>query len=69
MDNDFPAFPVVARSDVFCTGMTLRDHFAGLAMQAVIAHPEGSAPNWDACARDAYLAADAMLKEREASNE
>ena len=46
-------------------GMTLRDHFAGLAMQGICA----SAPNveWtDALiSKEAYRMADAMLAERE----
>jgi hypothetical protein len=46
--------------------MTLRDHFAGLAMQALIATnestPQGSWPIY--VERTAYLVADAMLKER-----
>lgn len=40
-------------------GMTLRDHFAGLAMQALIQRDE---PN---IAWEAYRLADTMLKERE----
>ena len=50
-------------------GMTLRDHFAGLAMQGICA----SAPNveWtDALiSKEAYRMADAMLAEREKKDE
>ena len=42
------------------TGMTLRDHFAGLAMQS-IKENYGSFNDW---AEDAYLIADAMIAER-----
>lgn len=46
------------------TGMTLRDHFAGLAMQALIAvTPGGDLPHRMAAA-DAYRYADAMLEAR-----
>jgi hypothetical protein len=51
-------------------GMTLRDHFAGLAMQGLIASPRGPAnggtitDSW--VAENAYIVADAMLKAREA---
>lgn len=42
----------------------LRDHFAGLALQALITSPKlnGHMGNY---VKDAYLIADAMLKERE----
>ena len=43
--------------------MTLRDHFAGLAMQQFLATAPKSATNCEICA-EAYLLADAMLKER-----
>ncbi len=48
----------------FTPGMTLRDWFAGLAMQGLLTHDdEGLIPE---TARDAYRYADAMLKAREA---
>jgi hypothetical protein len=51
----------------FDGGMTLRDHFAGLAMQALIArttyHIEDAPRD---IAEEAYDYADAMLKAREA---
>jgi hypothetical protein len=74
-----PAFPT--SSDQFGStdasihgGMTLRDHFAGLAMQAIIAAAltEGSKTEYSLnnemaayVAQDAYHHADAMLKARE----
>lgn len=42
-------------------GMTLRDHFAGLAMQGMVA----TSNNMDDIAQSAYDMADAMLAERE----
>ena len=45
--------------------ISLRDHFAGLAMQGIIAHYGCSFLNLGA----AYEYADAMLKEREKSND
>lgn len=52
----------------FARDMTLRDYYAGLAMQGLIASPRGTPDNSDATdvyyAKCAYLVADAMLKER-----
>lgn len=45
----------------FAKDMTLRDHFAGLAMQVLIANDETSLGE---DANDAYMVADAMLKAR-----
>lgn len=75
-----PAFPQfgyedasghnVDSSDMGGTGLTLRDHFAGLAMQGWLAsygedmaHP-AQRGNADDTARNAYALADAMLKAR-----
>jgi hypothetical protein len=47
--------------------MTIRDHFAGLAMQGFLAYAATTgkyAPPDDELAREAYKMADAMLKER-----
>jgi len=58
------AFPNPHRTDE--TGMTLRDYFAGLAMQGMMA--SNNLPNSvknDELAAVAYDLADAMLKERE----
>jgi hypothetical protein len=52
----------------YARDMTLRDHFAGLAMQALVSLPDVALPDvdmsHDACANWAYRQADAMLKER-----
>ncbi len=70
MNNGGPAFP---QPDTYFPdksvaigeeGMTLRDWFAGLALQGLLTHDdEGLIPE---AARDAYRYADAMLKAREA---
>jgi hypothetical protein len=57
--NNEQAFPNPHRTDM--TGMTLRDYFAGLAMQKLM----GSA-DVDDCCKSAFMWADAMLKAREA---
>ena len=49
---------------VYSSGLTVRDHFAGLAMQAVIAR--GDDTNRPGMADWSYAMADAMLKSREA---
>jgi hypothetical protein len=53
------AFPV-AHSYLIQSGMSLRDYFAGKAMQALA---QGN--YFDATARQAYMIADAMLKARD----
>ena len=57
--DDGAAFPV-AHSYLIQPGMSLRDYFAGKAMQALA---QGN--YFDATARQAYMIADAMLKARE----
>ena len=71
--NNPPAFPIVIDlgDDVkYQTGMTLRDYFAGLAMQGLIASPRGLLGKNEITdvdyAQAAYLIADAMIKAREA---
>ena len=54
------AFPVT-HSHLIQSGMSLRDYFAGKAMQA-LARPGNY---FDATARQAYMIADAMLKARD----
>ena len=52
----------------YAKDMTLRDHFAGLAMQGLYAsdakHDHKDADIFDVVAEAAYKVADAMLKER-----
>lgn len=45
-------------------GMTLRDYFAAKAMQELLS--QYGYEMFSVCAKDAFLMADAMLKEREA---
>lgn len=65
-----PAFPISEHGLQGYNGMSLRDWFAGLAMQAIIAkHPAevvaGSMNEIDApTAKGAYEYADAMIAER-----
>jgi len=61
-----PAFPVTAGNHVFATGMTLRDWYAGKAMEAELvawgaSSTEGHEYN---IARRAFAMADAMLEAR-----
>jgi hypothetical protein len=62
------AFPNPNRTDQ--TGMELRDWFAGLVLQGLIASPRGTPDGSNATdayyAKCAYLVADAMLKARQA---
>lgn len=52
-------------------GMSLRDYFAGMALQGMLAANPGKVPGMTAdnvdqiIAREAYASADAMLKQRE----
>jgi hypothetical protein len=65
-----PAFPLhnhgAQTLGLEITGMTLRDHFAGLAMQAnVSAAPYDQPMDRTEVATWCYAMSDAMLKERE----
>ena len=60
-----PAFPNNATTYNDGRGMSLRDYFAGRAMQGFcLAVGNLSKPNWTAIAKDAYIMADAMLVAR-----
>lgn len=72
MNDGGPAFPVDANLYAGnCTGMTLRDWFAGMALQGMLAtNPQGmKEENIDQIlareAREAYASADAMLAHRQ----
>jgi|LakMenEpi03Aug12_release.lakeMendotaPanAssembly.Ray.scaffolds.fasta_scaffold5263503_1 hypothetical protein len=71
MNTGGPAFPIRSTESRLYTGMTLRDWFAGQAMQGLIASPRGPASGEDATdewvAKTAYVVADAMLSQREKS--
>lgn len=67
-----PAFPVRrvvqdgdVRYDDVILGMTLRDWFAGMAMQGYIAHGTPSDVSFRDVAEKSYLMADAMIERRE----
>jgi hypothetical protein len=64
MNTGGPAFPTATLAQKTEGGMTLRDYFAAKAMQGLLASTKVT----DAriIAIDAYQAADAMLKAREA---
>jgi len=51
----------------FAKDMTLRDHYAGLAMQGLLSGllADGQDIHWDEIGRNAYWQANAMLKARD----
>lgn len=58
------AYPVSSNSTTYF-GMTLRDHFAGIAMQGLISNFKGDvSTNYEILSITSYKMADAMLKER-----
>ena len=59
---DEPAFPVPGRADR--QGMTLREHYAGLAMQGMLAD-QSIDESAEECAAVAVLFADALIAELE----
>ena len=68
-DTGGPAFPFVfddmaTRSRQVYTGMSIRDWFAGKAMQGLLADRSWEAATTYQVAGFAYTLADAMLKER-----
>ncbi len=55
----------LAKYGGYANGMTLRDHFAGLAMQSLVAYPDDQLNmTYAEMAEWAYAMADAMLKAR-----
>ncbi len=75
-NNGGPAFPVpgykyideqhFTRHVKAQPGMSMRDHFAALAMQARLSNPDWLCSD-ERTASDSYAIADAMLRAREAS--
>jgi hypothetical protein len=67
-----PAYPtrnyaaIVPISTGYSEGMTLRDYFAGKAMQGLLLDDNGDFSDRNWLAEKAYEFADAMLKAREA---
>jgi hypothetical protein len=65
---NIPAFPVeviYTQENEKFNGMTLRDYFAGRAMQGMLCENSGIRYPTDELANFAYAVADAMMKERE----
>ena len=63
-DDGGPAFPVIASICRDSNGMSLRDHFAGLALQGLLANSDALNGLYSTFAEAAYKYADAMLRER-----
>ncbi len=58
-----PAFPTMDPNEHYrLMGMTLRDYFAAAALKGILA--DGGGASWDDDAKNAFKAADAMLKAR-----
>ena len=60
MNKEESVIPMFTNGSTFDPGLTIRDYFAAKAMQALA---QGN--YFDATARQAYMIADAMLRERE----
>lgn len=60
-----PAFPMQYADDSWQRGMSLRDYFASLAMQGMLADGEHKEGGWKRVVDAAYAYADAMLEARE----
>lgn len=63
-DNGGPAFPITAGQQVYSTGMSLRDYFAGQYIAGAFGGEPGSHLRAERAAVDAYEVADAMLAAR-----
>ena len=61
----FPCLPSQHLNGFYSTGngMTMRDYFAAAALQGLLA--DGGGASWDDDAKNAYKAADAMIRARE----
>ena len=49
----------------FAKDLTVRDHYAGLAMQGIVSHKRAQGAQWHEIPKYAYELADAMLAARE----
>ncbi len=71
-DDGFPAFPVISDNHECYSGMSLRDYFAGKAMQGIVSSPEAvkqinnslPAKPLENIAAWSYRMADVMLEAR-----
>jgi hypothetical protein len=73
-----PAFPVIGKHnphgtmEIYSSGMTLRDYFAGRCLAGVMSIPgafDGEYDDFCYTAKRAYEIADAMIKTREEGND
>ena len=64
MNKEESVIPMFTNGSTLDPGLTIRDYFAAKAMQALA---QGN--YFDATARQAYMIADAMLRERERERE
>ena len=62
--NGGPAFPPMHDPDTHASGMTLRDYFAGRAMQSYLLDKDRDSFTFEQWAQASYEMADAMLKAR-----
>ena len=64
-EDNTPIDPTwMAKTGGFAKDMTMRDHFAGLAMQSLIARTDWDTDDPDFYSNWAYEMADAMLEEK-----
>tara|TARA_R110002126_G_scaffold70280_5_gene177027 strand:- start:920 stop:1129 length:210 start_codon:yes stop_codon:yes gene_type:complete len=69
MNNaDKPAMPSPHFEDDELQGLTKREHFAGLAMQGIMANDQQYL-TWSDLAKDSVAVADALLKQLEQDND
>ena len=70
LDGHQPAFPgkLIKRphehdEDCFFPGMTMREYFAGIAMQGLMSNPQVGIADFDGVAKAAVKVADALVAE------
>jgi len=73
IEDGGPAFPSAVLDEKTLTdrstvGMSLRDYFAAKAMQGMCANSDFNDTQWDRIAKEAYLAADALLTARKGTH-
>lgn len=69
MTEDTHAFPIATAQHILGKGMTLRDWFAGEALNGLLAGRQNRLLRPQECAEEAYLLAEAMLIERGKRND
>lgn len=62
-NNGGPAFPCYDGSGLSCTGMSMRQYYAGQAMMGLLANPNNSKEFSHEIAEWAVMQADALLAE------